>query len=75
MEKKMKVIIDMDIGDDIDDAIALYAAMRQEFDIIGITTVFRNTMDRARKKKSCCRLMETAMKASLCTSDTVRPLA
>lgn len=51
MKKKMKVIIDMDIGDDIDDAIALYAAMRQEFDIIGITTVFRNTMDRARQTK------------------------
>ena len=38
-ESKMKkILIDMDIGDDIDDAIALYAAMRQEFDIIGITT-------------------------------------
>ena len=51
MSKKRKVIIDMDIGDDIDDAIALYAAMRQGFDIIGITTVFRNTVDRARQAK------------------------
>ena len=41
----------MDIGDDIDDAIALYAAMRQGFDIVGITTVFQNTVDRARQTK------------------------
>ena len=51
MAEKMKVMIDMDIGDDIDDAIALYAAMRQGFDIIGITTVFRNTVERARQAK------------------------
>ena len=51
MSEKMKVIIDMDIGDDIDDAIALYAAMRQEFDILGVTTVFRNTVERARMAK------------------------
>lgn len=48
---KMKVVIDMDIGDDIDDALALYAAMRQGFDIIGVTTVYRNTVDRARQAK------------------------
>ena len=51
MPKKYKVIIDMDIGDDIDDAIALLAAMKQGFDIIGITTVFRNTPERARMAK------------------------
>ena len=51
MAEKIKVIMDMDIGDDIDDAIALYAAMRQGFEIIGVTTVFRNTMDRARMAK------------------------
>lgn len=51
MKEKAKIIIDMDIGDDIDDAIALYAAMRQGFDIIGITTVFQNTVDRARQVK------------------------
>ncbi len=48
MELKRKIIIDTDIGDDIDDAIALFAAMRQNFDILGITTVFRNTVERAR---------------------------
>lgn len=51
MLPKKKLIIDTDIGDDIDDAIALYAAMRNEFEIIGITTVFRNTADRARQAK------------------------
>lgn len=51
MTKRSRIIIDMDIGDDIDDAIALYAAMRQGFDIIGITTVFQNTVERARQAK------------------------
>lgn len=51
MLEKMKVIIDMDIGDDIDDAIALYAAMRRRFDIVGVTTVYRNTVERARQAR------------------------
>lgn len=56
METKKKIIIDTDIGDDIDDAIALFAAMRQEFDILGITTVFRNTTERARIAKKLLAL-------------------
>ncbi|MBP3300461.1 MAG: nucleoside hydrolase [Clostridia bacterium] len=51
MSAKKKILIDMDIGDDIDDAIALYAAMRRGFEIVGVTTVFRNTVDRARQAK------------------------
>ena len=51
MDKKIKVIIDTDIGDDIDDAFALLFAMKLEFDIIGITTVFRNTVQRAKMTK------------------------
>ncbi|MBQ9746151.1 MAG: nucleoside hydrolase [Clostridia bacterium] len=51
MSEKYKIIIDMDIGDDIDDAIALLAAMKQGFDIIGVTTVFQNTLERARMTK------------------------
>lgn len=50
MERK-KVIIDMDIGDDIDDALALYFAMRLGYDIIGITTCFGDTEKRARIAK------------------------
>ena len=46
-----KYIIDTDIGDDIDDAIALYSAMKRGFDILGVTTVFRNSADRAKQVK------------------------
>ena len=51
MDKRIKVIIDTDIGDDIDDAFALLYAMRLNFDIIGITTVFRDTKKRAKIAK------------------------
>ena len=51
MENRKKIIIDMDIGDDIDDAFALYLAMKMDFDIIGITTVFKNTYERAQITK------------------------
>ena len=44
-----KVIIDTDIGDDIDDAFALALALRSpELQIIGITTTFGDTKTRAR---------------------------
>src|SRR5215475_12743877 len=44
-----KVIIDTDIGDDIDDAFALALALRSpEIDVIGITTAWGNTELRAR---------------------------
>ena len=56
MKKKYKVIIDMDIGDDIDDAFALLLAMKMKLDIIGITTVFRNTSERARIAKKLLKL-------------------
>lgn len=47
-EARKKVIIDTDIGDDIDDAFALYLALRTpELEIAGITTVFKNTRKRA----------------------------
>lgn len=51
MDPRKKVLIDTDIGDDIDDAFALLAAMAAGFDIVGITTVFRNTDARARMTK------------------------
>lgn len=47
----MKILIDTDIGDDIDDALALFCAMKQSFEIVGVTTVFQNTCDRARQVK------------------------
>lgn len=48
-----KIIIDTDIGDDIDDAFALLTALaNKEDEILGITTVFKNTPQRAYIAKS-----------------------
>ena len=49
--EKIKILIDTDIGDEIDDALALYLAMRKQFDIVGVTTVYKNTQERARITK------------------------
>jgi len=44
-----KVIIDTDIGDDVDDAFALALAVKSpEFEILGVSTAFRDTELRAR---------------------------
>ena len=46
--QKYKVIIDTDIGDDIDDALALALALcSPEIDLLGVTTVFGDTQRRA----------------------------
>lgn len=37
----MKIIFDTDIGDDIDDALALDLALKLGYEIIGVTTVFK----------------------------------
>ena len=45
-----KVVIDTDIGDDIDDAFAIALAITlKKTELVGITTVFRNTADRAQQ--------------------------
>ncbi len=50
-----KIILDTDIGDDIDDALALaYALMCGEVEVLGVTTVFRDTVRRA--ELACCVL-------------------
>ena len=52
-----KIILDTDIGDDIDDALALaFAIMSGKLDILGVTTVFKNAEQRA--ELACC-LLET----------------
>ena len=44
-----KIIIDTDIGDDVDDAFALALAVKSpEFEILGVTTTFRDTELRAK---------------------------
>ena len=50
-----KIILDTDIGDDIDDALALaFAIMSAKLEILGVTTVFRNAEQRA--ELACCLL-------------------
>lgn len=50
-----KIILDTDIGDDIDDALALtFAVLCGKLDVLGVTTVFRNTEKRA--ELACCLL-------------------
>lgn len=52
MEKSM-ILIDTDIGDDIDDAFAIALALKsKELDLVGITTVFRNSVRRAKISKA-----------------------
>ncbi len=47
--RRHMVLIDTDIGDDIDDALALALALRSpEIDVQGVTTVFGDTQKRAR---------------------------
>ena len=47
-----KLLIDTDIGDDVDDALALtYVIKSKKADLIGITTTFKNTHLRARQAK------------------------
>lgn len=54
---KIPVIIDTDIGDDIDDAVALCLAMRSpQIRLLGVTTVFKNTRARASIAKRFLRL-------------------
>ncbi len=76
MIKKIPIIIDTDIGDDIDDAFALCLAMQSpELDILGVTTVFKNTRLRAMLAKRLLRLggredIPVAIGASIPLSNT-----
>ena len=51
-ENKIKILLDTDVGDDIDDALAIALGLSsKEVEFVGITTVFKNTNDRARIAK------------------------
>lgn len=65
----IKLLIDTDIGDDIDDAFAIaLACASPECEIMGISTVFRNTAARA---KQAAQLLETAgIKAPVFVGET-----
>ena len=52
MHNLPKVILDTDIGDDIDDSFALLLLLESKaFDVLGVTTVFRNAEKRAHMAK------------------------
>ncbi len=52
-----RVILDTDIGDDIDDAYALALILASpELELVGVTTVFKNTVARARQAKTILQL-------------------
>lgn len=49
MMKRYQILLDTDIGDDIDDAFALALALSHpEIELIGVTTVFKHTTARAK---------------------------
>lgn len=53
MPKRQKVILDTDIGDDIDDAMALaLICASPELELVGVTTVFGNVAARARQART-----------------------
>jgi len=56
---KKKILINTDLGDDADDAVALALALRSdEIEVKGITTVFKNTKLRAKMVKDMLEIYE-----------------
>lgn len=48
-KKRLRVLLDTDVGDDIDDALAIVFALNSpELEIVSVTTVFRNADKRAK---------------------------
>lgn len=55
----MKILIDTDIGDDVDDILALaFALKRPELDIVGITTVVGDVDCRSRMVDKLLSIMQ-----------------
>lgn len=53
--KTTKIIINTDLGDDVDDAAAIIMALNSpELEVIGITTVFKDTVKRAEMVSELC---------------------
>lgn len=56
IENTKKIILDTDIGDDIDDAFALLLCLNSpEVELVGVTTVFRNGVARAKMTKALAK--------------------
>lgn len=73
--KKYKILIDTDIGDDIDDAYALGLALKlPQVELVGITTCYKNTVARAKIAKymlSAYGRKDVPVYAGACTSDAI----
>lgn len=55
--EKIKIIIDTDLGDDVDDAAAIALAVNSpEIEVIGITTVYKNVVARAQMAADLLRI-------------------
>ena len=53
------VILDTDIGSDVDDILALVMlAKAPELDLVGITTVYGDTILRAKIARATCQMLE-----------------
>jgi inosine-uridine nucleoside N-ribohydrolase len=58
---KQKIIIDTDIGDDIDDALMLYTALGSpEFEILGVTTVYGDVIVRTKIARKLLKIWNRA---------------
>lgn len=59
MTKPIPILLDTDIGDDIDDALALTVALNSpEIHLVGVTTVFRDAPQRAILAREVLRLLQ-----------------
>ena len=64
-----KILLDTDIGDDIDDALALSLAFSsEEVEVVGITTVMRDTVKRGKTVKKLL-ILKTSMKLTNMQTD------
>ena len=61
LDEKDLFILDTDIGDDIDDAYALSVLLAENANLLGVTTVYRNSLQRAKIAK---RLITLSGKAN-----------
>lgn len=60
VKSKIKLWIDTDIGDDVDDALAIALAVRSpDLELLGVSTVYRNTGERARLASKLLDLLNT----------------
>lgn len=59
LSKTKRILIDTDLGDDVDDAAALIMALNSpELEIVGITTVYLDTIKRAEMVAELCSKYE-----------------